>query len=208
MKQQPCGLNNYLYNNTLIRCKLFNTAYSPTILTMVTGMLFLYACENDIEKINTITKPDVLPEISGKNFEIIYSDSALVKVRILAPEIKKFSNNKEPYIVFPRGMTAYFYDNNLTIKSVIKANYVIFYEKEYLWEAKNNVEARNLIEGDQLNTEHLFWDERKRIIYSSTHSRIVNKDGTFYGDNGFEANQDLSRWKLKGSKGTVKVRDE
>ncbi len=180
---------------------------NPLIPVMI-GLLLLLTCENDIEKINTFVTSQTLPELTGKNYEIIHSDSGKVKVRLLAPEIKRISSGEKPYLEFPRGMTAYFYDDSLKIESVISAKYVIYYEEEKLWEAKNDVEARNLKKGNQLNTEHMFWDEQKRTIYSNSYSRVVNEDGTFYGEKGFQANQDLTKWKLIGSKGTVKVRNE
>ena len=181
--------------------------FHPLIPVMM-GLLLFFACENDIEKINTLLSSQTLPDLTGKNYEIIHTDSGKVKVRLLAPEIRKISSVERPYLEFPNGMTAYFYDDSLTIESVIEAKYVIYYENEKLWEAKNNVQARNLKKGNQLNTEHLFWDEQKRIIYSNSYSRIVNEDGTFYGEKGFQANQDLTKWKLIGSKGIVKVRNE
>jgi hypothetical protein len=36
----------------------------------------------------------------------------------------------------------------------------------------------------------------------------VNEDGTFYGEKGFEAKQDLSWYRLKKSRGVVKIKDE
>jgi len=178
------------------------------IIFTITGLLCHTSCENDIEKINTILDNQVNPQISGKQYEIIYSDSGKVKVKVLAPEIKKYVEADKPYTEFPRGLTAYFYDDSLQIESIIQANYVIYIEEDKLWEAKNDVEARNLKEGDQLNTEHLFWNEKKKLIYSNTYTRIVNKDGTFYGQKGFEASQDLKWWRLNGSKGVVNFKDE
>lgn len=180
----------------------------PFLIPVFTCILFFFSCENEIEKINSLSGISVLPEISGKNFETIHSDSGKVKVRILAPELRKYDNLEQPYIEFPRGMKAYFYDDSLKIESIIEAGYVKYYQEEYLWEAKNNVEARNLKNGEQLNTEHLFWNQEKKIIYSNTSSRIVTAEGTFYGEKGFEANQDLTKWKLKSSKGTVNVKNE
>ena len=126
----------------------------------------------------------------------------------MAPEIQRFAKSENPYIDFPKGMNVYFYDDSLKVSSTIKANDVVYYENEKLWEAKNDVEARNLSNGNQINTEHMFWDEKKKEIYSNTHSRIINVDGTFYGENGFRAKQDLSWYRLFDSKGTVIVRDE
>ena len=178
------------------------------IVFLLLGSVCLISCENEIEKINSLTGNTTVPDVTGKNFEILQSDSGKVKVRILAPEVYKYSQAEQPYIEFPRGMKAYFYDDSLKIESVIEAGYVKYFEAEKLWEAKNNVEARNLKKGEQLNTEHLFWNQEKKTIYSNTSSRIVTEQGTFYGEQGFESNQDLTKWKLKGSKGTVNVKNE
>jgi LPS export ABC transporter protein LptC len=178
------------------------------VVFLLAGSVCLFSCENEIEKINSLTGNTTLPEVYGRNFEIIQSDSGRVRVRILAPEVYKYSQAEQPYIEFPRGMKAYFYDDSLKIESVIEAGYAKYFEAEMLWEAKNNVEARNLKKGEQLNTEHLFWNAEKKTIYSNASSRIVTEQGTFYGEKGFEANQDLTKWKLKGSKGTVNVKNE
>jgi LPS export ABC transporter protein LptC len=176
------------------------------LLLATTG--FFPSCENDLEKIRTLTSIDGIPDASGTQYEILYTDSFRLKVRILAPEIQRFARQEEPIINFPKGMTAYFYNDSLEIEAYIKARHVTYFEKDYLWEARNNVEGRNLSNGNQINTEHMFWDERKDLIYSDTRSRVVNPDGTFYGENGFEARQDLSWYRLKKSKGVVNLKDE
>ncbi len=178
------------------------------ILFLLAGGCLFFSCENDLDRIQTITSFDHLPDAAGRKYEILYSDSFRVKVRILAPEIERYARVEDPYIEFPSGLTAYFYDENLNIEAYIKAKHVIFREKEHLWEAKNNVEGRNLKSGNQINTEHMFWDEKQKMIYSHTQTRIVNEDGTFYGEKGFEAKQDLSWYRLKKSKGVVKFKDE
>ena len=170
---------------------------------------FHTSCENNLEKVKAITSLENFPDAAGYEYEILYSDSSRVQVRILAPEIQRYARAEEPYIDFPKGMTAYFYNDSIQIMSIIKAKNVVYFENERLWEAKNDVEARNLENGSQINTEHMFWDEEKKEIYSSTHSRIVNTDGTFYGEEGFVAKQDLSWYRLKGvNNSTVIVKDE
>jgi LPS export ABC transporter protein LptC len=177
------------------------------LLLLAAGYLF-FSCENDLERIQKITSLDHFPDAAGQKYEILYSDSFRVKVRILAPEIERYARVDDPYIEFPQGLTAYFYDDSLNIEAYIKAKHVVYKENERLWEAKNNVEGQNLKNKNQLNTEHMFWDEQRRMIYSHTQSRIVNEDGTFYGEKGFEARQDLSWYRLKKSKGVVKLKDE
>lgn len=175
---------------------------------ILAGILIAYSCENDIAKINNVTSDKRLPTVSGTNVEIIYSDSALVRLKIKAPTINKFDDIKHPTMTFPDGILVYFYDIKQNVESRIKANYAIYYQEKKLWEATNDVEAKNFKTNEQLNTEHLFWDEKQGKIYSNEFCRIINNDGTFYGENGFEAAQDLSRWKLKRSKGVVTIKDE
>lgn len=174
----------------------------------LTVIFFLLACENDIEKINALTSELNLPEQTGYDVEITYSDSGKIVGKLFTPELYKYEDEKEPYIEFPKGMKVVFYDKNEEFESYIRANWAKYYEKKELWEARNNVVARNVKKGEQLNTEQLFWDQSLGIIFSDKFSKIVNSDGTFYGENGFQAKEDLSKWKLKGSKGTVNVNDE
>lgn len=178
-----------------------------------TGVLFFQAllfsaCENDIERINLFTDEAETPKLKGSNIEVIYSDSARVKVQMLAPTYEQFSDIERPYMEFPDGLEVYFYDDSLKIESEIRADYAIYYSEERLWHATGNVVARRLDNGDALNTEELFWDEGQEFIYSNSYTRIQNEDGTFYGKRGFESHQNLSNWQLKGSSGTVNVPDE
>ena len=149
-----------------------------------------------------------MPEISADNVEIIYSDSGFVRMKLEAKYIRQFSKVEDPYIEFPEGIYVRFYDDSLNVESEIRANYAIYHTDDKLWDARGNVVASNLKNGEKLNTEQLFWDENKKTIYSNSFSRIETQDGTFYGQDGFESNQRFSKWKLKSSRGTVNIKDE
>ena len=53
----------------------------------------------------------------------------------------------------------------------------------------------------------MFWDQKEKRIYSDKFTRITNADGVFIGENGFEAEEDLSKWRLNGYSGKVNVTD-
>jgi LPS export ABC transporter protein LptC len=178
------------------------------MILVVFGLLFPAGCENDIERVGMLTGNTDIPRVQGTNIEVIYSDSGRVKVQIISNAFREFNQVARPYMEFPEGLQVYFYNDSMHIESDIKADYTIYYPDERLWHATGNVVARRLDNGDALNTEELFWDEAKKLIYSEAFTRVQNEDGTFYGKNGFESHQDLSNWKLKGSSGTVNVQDE
>lgn len=177
-----------------------------TILILSLGLGL--GCENDIERINLLTSDSDAPVVSGTNVNVIYSDSGKVKVQILAPTYKQFPKSERPYMEFPDGMEVFFYNDSLKLESEIRSEYAIYYSEEKLWHATGNVEVQKFNSGDALNTEELYWDEEKQLIYSDVYTKVQNQDGTFYGKRGFEAFQDFSNWQLKGSSGTVIVPDE
>jgi len=179
-----------------------------TIFQGLLGLFFLLSCENDIEKINAVTSELNLPQQTGYDVEIVFTDSGTLKWKLYAPEINRFDSKENPYIEFPKGIKIIDFDRKGNIESKLTANYAIYYQKDKLGEAKSNVVAIKETTGEQLYTEQLFWDQKSETVYSNTFSRIINNQGTHIGEKGFEAKQDLSRWKLHGSRGTVKIRDE
>jgi LPS export ABC transporter protein LptC len=170
--------------------------------------LVFSGCENSIEVINNLTKTQNVPTLTRKNCEIFYSDSALIRIRIFAPKLERYDLAKDPYIDFTEGILVYFYDSAMNIQSEISADVARYFEKKQLWEAHDNVIAKNNKKGEQLNTEELFWDQSTQLIYSDKFSKVQTADGVFYGDGGFKANQTFSWWKLIGTKGSVNLKDE
>jgi LPS export ABC transporter protein LptC len=179
------------------------------IFLLMTLMLFIQSsCKNDIETINALTSDLNLPDQSGFNFETAYTDSGLLVGKIIAPEVNHYNNKEEPYFEFPRGMKVIFYDENGNSESTIEANYAIFYENTDIWEARGQVIADNPREGEKLETEQMFWNQREERIYTDKFTKLTNSDGVFYGENGFESRQDLTKWRLIGSSGTVNFRED
>lgn len=180
---------------------------SIIVLTSLISLLLFTACENDIEKINLLNLSTDYPDIIAEDIEVIYSDSAKVKVKMVAAKLNQYNNAEKPYSEFPEGMKVQFYNDSLQVESEIQANYAIYYNEEKLWHATGNVIAQNFETGERLDTEELFWNEEKEEIYSKTYTRIVNENGTFYGQNGFQSNQSLTEYTLIGSKGVVNIED-
>jgi LPS export ABC transporter protein LptC len=165
-----------------------------------------FSCSNDVEKVNAITDKKTYPEFTVKDMHLLRTDSGKIVVRIEAPVFDRYQTD-DSYIEFPKGVKVYMYDEYPHIQSSITANYAKQFEAKKIWEARNNVVAVNF-KGEKLNTEQLFWDENKKIIYSEKFTRVITPDGVFYGQNGFEADQSFTRWKLLNTSGTVNVKDE
>ncbi len=181
--------------------------YSYILLLLFFVVLGCFSCVNKIEEINTITKETDLPVLAVSNSEMMLSDSGKLKVRLTATEVNRFLNNGRPYFEFPKGMKVEFFDKNFQVESVITANYSRYDEQTKLWEAKGNVICRSLKKHEELRSEEMFWNQNEGRIYSTKFTRVINADGNFTGEGGFESDQSLTKWKLVGSKGTVNMKE-
>ena len=59
--------------------------------------------------------------------------------------------------------------------------------------------------GEELETEKLMWDQRAEKIYTDQFIKIKTPDEILYG-NGFESNQNFTRYRIKNLKGRVSLK--
>jgi LPS export ABC transporter protein LptC len=154
------------------------------------------SCENDIEVVKNVTVKSDLPALSSKEAELIYSDSARIKVKLKAPEMDRYMG-LDPRIIMPKGVNISFYNDSMLVITHLTSNYAIRKEHDYTMEARNNVVVVNR-KGDTLHTEKLIWDERKRLIYTDVNVLITTAGGDILRGKGLEANEDFTHYRIKG----------
>jgi len=183
---------------------LFLKNISFSTIFVFSTIIFFSACQNDIKIVNTVVNKDLLPVESAKDVETIYSDSAQILVIVKAQLLNRFEGEKA-YSEMPEGIIVNFYDSLMNVKSKLTANYAISYERENIMEAKNNVVVVNE-KKEQLNTEHLVWDQKKAIIYSDKFVKINTGKEILWGD-GMEADERFDKWKIKKPKGSITIKE-
>ena len=185
--------NSYLYGMKPFR-----------LLFLFLAVTFI-ACENDLQTVKNITAKETLPDESASDVELIYSDSARIKVKLNAKQLDRYSTSRDPYIEMKNGVSLNFYDDSMRVKTRLTAKYAIRKENSSIMEAKDKVVVVNEL-GQKLETEHLIWDENTRKIYTNTFVKITTEDKIFMGD-GMVANDDFTGWKITNSSGIINVDD-
>jgi LPS export ABC transporter protein LptC len=169
----------------------------------VLSVIMLFACENDIQTIYSLSQIDSLPLELVVDLEVIYSDSGFIQAKLQSPLMKKY-DDEDPYYEFPEGFKVIFYDSLQNEKSEITANYGINWEKKKKIEAKNNVVVFNRIKNEKLETEHLIWDQKKGIIFSDVFITITKPDAVIYGD-GLTSDQNFDHYNIKNPTGELSI---
>ena len=177
--------------------------YMKSIIVLL-GAIMLLACKNDIKEVNALAEREKRPDMTGENLELVYSDSARIKYRVLAPEYIKGNREKEKYEEFPKGIHVLSYDPAGKMIGSIKAKYAKKLEDEMLWEARNEVVIINA-EGKKLETELLYWDMKKELIYSDRYVKLSADGQIIEGNNGFHSDQNLNHPVFENISGSIEV---
>ena len=195
------NLRNNQVSYSLNLDSIINLRYS--ILFFFITMLFLTSCENDLAEIEKTISPDELKYETMRNVELLYSDSAILRVKVMGDKMLRYLDVNAPTQEFPEGIKVDFFDLNGRTQSVLTSKYAIRYEKKneiivrdsVVWESKKN---------EQLETEELIWDEKQNKVYTKKFVKITRPGEIVYGY-GFEADQDFNRWEINAITGRIKV---
>lgn len=111
--------------------------------------------------------------------EYLFSDSLSLRAKLSAAhqierlegEEEKKKENKEIVIYLDGGVKIDFYNNFGTSHSKITSERGIYRKDKNLAELKGNVVLTNA-KGEKLETEQLFWDEKKDQVYTDEYVRI------------------------------------
>jgi LPS export ABC transporter protein LptC len=169
------------------------------------GVLFFSSCVNDPEDVREfISRFDTQVE-RAEEVEILYSDSAKVRVRIVGATMLTYLDRSNPRQEFPDGVVVDFFGPDETVTSKLSAKYAVRYENKGEVHVRDSVVWLS-VDDKKLETEELIWDERKEKIYTQKFVVITRPDEIIYG-HGFETNQDFSYTKINAIEGRLKVED-
>lgn len=159
--------------------------------------------ENDVEEVDKVVEDQKFNTEEADTVQILYSDSAKVKVQIDAPKLVSVASKKDPTQEFPDGVSVVFFNSKGGIKSKLTSKYAI---REI---AKNIIIVRDSVvltndEQQKLETEEMTWDEQKNKIYSDKFVRVTTPQQMIEGY-GFTSDAEFSKWTMDTISGIIKT---
>ena len=166
-------------------------------------LLSVAACTRQAEPpAGTILRKDA-PILSARDINVIFSDSGLTEAQLSGPLMNRYGGEK-PRLEFPEGFTVSMFDSAGAVITTITGKSGVRRESDYVMEARGEVVVRNIPKKEQLETEHLVWDERARKIWSDTQVRIT-RPGQILTGSGMESNETFSRYSIRNPEGEMAV---
>ena len=181
--------------------KRFYTVFQYSIIPIF--LFFLVGCDSEMSTVpREITKNDLYIE-RATDIEMLYSDSAVVRLSIQAPTLLNHIKSGHERKEFPDGIKVDFFNevgqttSTLTAKSAVQNDREnkIFIREDVVVKSQNN---------ETLETDELIWDERAKNLYTDKWVKVSTPDEVIYGY-GFTANQEFTYWKISKVRGRFSV---
>jgi LPS export ABC transporter protein LptC len=183
---------------------MFLCRHINLLTALLAGCFVLYGCENDIKDISNPKDKRSALEV-GHEIESYLSQNGKVKGKLTAPLMYRYQA-EAPYTEFPKSLHIDFYNDSLVKESQLDAKYGKYREWENKIFLKDSVVVINVLKGDTLRCEELWWDQNAQKFYTNKPARYSQKDKFVnYGKNGLEAKQDLSNLVFYDNSGTLPV---
>ena len=169
-------------------------------------LLFLFSCTKTAKTDDIIQVRDNAPAMSAKNIDVLFSDSGKIQARLTSPLMNRYTG-ENPYLEFPNGFKVFMFDSVQHVTSTISGNRGVRKEYAHTMEAWGNVVVRNEKKNEQLNTEHLIWDENKHRIWTDVKVKITRPDNILNGTS-MESNESFTQYSIQNFTGQMTVKGD
>ena len=171
-------------------------------LAVFLSAAIFFSCD---KKMDVIKKTDILslPSLTRKNFETVYTDSAKLMLVLSSPQMERYTNGEKPFSEFKKGIKVLFYDGHKEPVASFTSKYARLLEDTNIWELRDSVIAVNE-KNERLETELLFWDQKKELVYTDRAVRITSEDEIVLGI-GLESNPRFTNWWIKNVSATISI---
>ena len=180
-------------------------------MSIMVFVLFLYCCQSDLDRLNknNIEITGVVPNAYYTNFNIIYSDSGILKVKITGRILEQYSKTKEKpgKDIMRDSIHVRFYNQTQTVSSQLYADYAIRNNKTNEMHAKGNVVVVNS-KKEKLNTERLTWNSQTKKIICDTTVVITKPNGQKIVGSSLESDERFENYKITKVSGELPFQRE
>ena len=169
--------------------------------------MMLISCENSMEKVRQFIDYDTISGLMAYDVTIERSDSGRLTARLTAPVMRSVDDQDSSMLEFPKGFVAYMFDGDTAPSARISGDYGVNYERKELVVAKRNVVVENIETQEVMETENLYWDQKRKKIYTGSMVKISSPDKIIYGDS-LTANESFTRREIFGIRATIELDED
>ena len=158
--------------------------------TAVAVAFVVYSCKGKLGK----TEAKSLEESPMQTVDgmlVVHSENGKIQMRMEADVMERYQKDSVSYELFPAGFSVLAYTEEGLLETQIvsdQAKHLKFEDGRESWEAYGNVVVKNLIKQEVMETDTLYWDQKKEKIYTHCYVKMYSPSGFMQGY-GMESDQ-------------------
>lgn len=170
-------------------------------LFLFVSVVFLFACTNDLQKIQRVTVKNTDPNERVQDLRLVFTDSGYAKIRLYAKLAETYYEPKN-VTKLKDSLCVFFYDQQGKVETILTGHYGEYYPNDNKIIIQNQVVLAKPITNERMETEELIWNQTDSSIYSNRLVTITTPNGKFYGD-GIKSKQDFSSYEFIRPRGKI-----
>jgi len=159
----------------------------PLFFSFFLALLLLSSCINDPEDVARLQELNSANVEVARDVEILWSDSAKVRVIVTAPTMLNHLETADQRQEFPDGLHLTFFDELQDTSSTLIANWGVYRRRTNEITVRDSVVWES-VDLQRLETEELNWEEKSERIYTNKFVVLRQPDYLITGY-GLEADQ-------------------
>lgn len=160
-----------------------------------------FSCESDIQKVKKLNETSFIPTGEADSLNLKYTDSGKIKSILVSQKMLDYSNIKNPFTEFPKGVKVTMYDN-IGQTTTIVSDYAISYKKTDIIDLQGNVTITSH-DGKKLETSQLYFDQKNEWFFTEKHFKYTDEKGGFLQGPGVDFSKDFKIFNMQKSSGQV-----
>jgi LPS export ABC transporter protein LptC len=178
---------------------LFNGMVKPSLIcikgnwmiVLTIAMMCMASCNDPQEQLDEREVYEG-PFIEIEDSEVLYSDSAIVRLMVRAARMQEYESGDQEY---PEGIYVEFYGKDREMTSKLEADQAFYSKETDEYRAVGNVKLESIQKHQKLTTEELFWNRKDKQVYTDKFVIIETGEDVLHGQ-GLTAAQDFSTYRI------------
>lgn len=161
------------------------TRYTLTMAAVFSFMTAAIAvsCGNKLKNIDS-EKISEAPTQVVLNMDAAQTENGMIQMRLKALRMERYEDaNENTREIFPEGFLVLAYNEEGLLETQIVSDVALHTVNDgnEQWSAYGNVVINNYIKGQKIETDTLYWDRARQMIYTDCYVRLSSPDGFMQG---------------------------
>ena len=143
----------------------------------------VYSCKGNLSEAEKLDL-SVTPIQVVDSMYFVQTENGKLKMRVEAPVMEVYDHDSLSYELFPKGLSVYGYTEEGSLETTIrsqKARHDMRKDGEDKWSAFGNVVIRNIVKQETMETDTIYWDQKKKEIWTDCYIKMYSPSGYMQG---------------------------